>query len=427
MKRFILTWILFWLALPLFLRAGDWGWRIVGEMPVPVKGARAVLKDSMIYVIGGYTDQTYAATRLIQKFDPVRNQWQVLDDTLRTARYGLSAVGYRNSVLMFGGTADIDSTLEVWDYRGATYIYDQQNIFLRRFATAQVNGNYLYIFGGLLPNGAPPAPYLVEYYIPGAKVTFSRNSSYPDNANSNVDAVQQMSALIQGNIFVIGGALNGILKDIYRFDIAQLDWQKTDAVLLEERAAGAAVPLFDRSIAVIGGYNESRPALATCEQIFIEDSQITHQQPMPKLNIARSELTAVAFDTTLFVFGGADELGNTVAQVEALHIEPQATSLRTTVNLIPKKLHLWQNFPNPFNQNTVIRFYLDRKQPVHLDIFDLAGRKIRTLLNTALDMGPHRVVWSGRNDSGKEVPSGIYFYRLWASGRSLTARMVMLR
>ncbi len=426
MKRWVLNLIIF-LLLPLALKAQEQTWQVIGSMPVPVKGAQAVVKDSLIYVIGGFTDQTYSATGYIQVFNPKTNMWHILSDTLKFQRYGLSACNYRNSVLMFGGTADSDSSLEIWDFMGKTYIYDQKHIFNRQFATAQVSGNYLYIFGGYLPGDTTQIPYLVKYYIPGASIAFIRASSFPDNTPLNPDAIQQMSALINGTIFVIGGALNGIQKDIYRFDLSQLDWQKTNSVLLEERAAGAAVPIYDYAIAVIAGYNESEPAMATCEEIFVNGSNISHVGALPKLNIARSELTAVFYDSSIYVFGGKDVLGNCVAEVEKLKVYSAPTDLRISTEAVPEKLRLFANYPNPFNQSTVIKFYNNKKQSISLNIYAITGAKVRTLHQGVLGKGMFSVHWNGKNANGNDVPTGIYFYRLQTPSGSVTKRLIVLR
>ncbi|GEM_PF-6888906 len=403
-------------------------WQEIGQMPVPVKGAQAVVKDSLIYVIGGYTDNTYSATNLIQVFNPQQNTWQVLDDTLKARRYGLSASLYRNSVLMFGGTAVMDSSLEVWDFYGSTYTYDQKAVFNRQFATAQVYGNYLYIFGGYVLGGETSGPYIVEYYIPGASITYTRQSSYEPDVSVSSDLVQQMSARIGTDIYVIGGALNGIKNDIYRFNIEQLSWQKTDSYLLVERAAGAAVTVFNNSFVVIGGYNETDPALDSCERIYTDGSgNIVDQGNFPKLNKARAELTAVFYDSCLYVFGGEDALGKCLADVEKIRVKASLTGLRALTAHSPKQLILYPNYPNPFNQSTVIRFDNNRAQTVSLEIFDITGRKVRTLSKGFLPAGSYRFNWNGKDASGADVPSGVYFYRAKTPTTVVTKRLIVLR
>ncbi len=430
MKQGIYLFIAFFL-LPVALMAGSDTWQVVGEMPIPVKGAQAVVKDSLIYVIGGYSDNTYSASNIIQIYNPRANTWQVIPDTLKHGRYGHSACVYRNSVLMFGGSdSDTDSTLEIWDFMGPTYVYDQKNIFKRQFATAQIYGNYLYIFGGYAPGNTSGDPYIAEYYIPGAKITFTRVGSSVDNSPNVTNPIQQMSALVGDNIFVVGGAFNGIQRDIYRFNITTLEWQDTEHTLLVERAAGAAVTVGDRLIAVVGGYNETDAALDVCEGIYLkgdQSGQIEFLAPLPKLTVARAELAAVYFDTAIYVFGGKDAQGNCLKSVEKLHIESMPTGMIERSAPVPKKLRLFDNYPNPFNQSTTIRFYNNRNQRIQLAIYDITGRQVRVLQNGYLPAGTFSKYWNGKDKHGKDLATGIYFYRLKTPTETLTKRLILLR
>jgi len=88
---------------------------------------------------------------------------------------------------------------------------------------------------------------------------------------------------------------------------------------------------------------------------------------------------------------------------------------------------LLQNMPNPFNPKTTIAFTLPETGDVSLEVFDVAGRKVATLLDGQLDAGPHRVEWNGVSDSGERVASGVYFYRLTAGGEKISKKMVLLK
>lgn len=89
---------------------------------------------------------------------------------------------------------------------------------------------------------------------------------------------------------------------------------------------------------------------------------------------------------------------------------------------------LAQNFPNPFNPFTTIRFYVEQSGQVDLTIFNVLGQKVRRLRNGNLQAGQHQVIWNGHDDSGRQVASGIYFYRLvQKDGRAVTRKMILLR
>ena len=88
---------------------------------------------------------------------------------------------------------------------------------------------------------------------------------------------------------------------------------------------------------------------------------------------------------------------------------------------------LFAAYPNPFNPQTIIRFHLSGRQGVSLDVFSVNGRHIASLVEDVLDPGPHQVVWTGRDDAGRSVASGTYFYRLDAGGYVQTKSMVMIK
>ena len=95
---------------------------------------------------------------------------------------------------------------------------------------------------------------------------------------------------------------------------------------------------------------------------------------------------------------------------------------------IPEYLALSQNYPNPFNQRTRISFNLANSDEVGLEIFDILGRKITTVFSGRADEGETVVGWDGRSEYGKDMPSGVYYYRLRiADGKSIVKKMTLLK
>ena len=84
-----------------------------------------------------------------------------------------------------------------------------------------------------------------------------------------------------------------------------------------------------------------------------------------------------------------------------------------------------ENYPNPFNGETRIDFSLPSTGPVRLELFSIRGERIVTLIDSRLASGPHTAVWTGQDEGGRPVPSGLYFYRLTA-GRQQTVRRLLL-
>jgi aminopeptidase N len=89
---------------------------------------------------------------------------------------------------------------------------------------------------------------------------------------------------------------------------------------------------------------------------------------------------------------------------------------------------LAQNFPNPFNHETTISFYLPQSGKVNLEIYDIGGRLIRSLLQgEQKSVGPHIAVWDGRNNSGQAVSSALYLCRLRTDKSSISKKLVLIR
>jgi len=96
----------------------------------------------------------------------------------------------------------------------------------------------------------------------------------------------------------------------------------------------------------------------------------------------------------------------------------------------PEDFQLRQNFPNPFNTSTTIEFSLPRigsEASAKLEIFDVAGRRLNTLLDGEMPPGVYRVLWDGRDGSGRPLASGIYIYRLTYGPYRATKRMVYIK
>jgi hypothetical protein len=94
---------------------------------------------------------------------------------------------------------------------------------------------------------------------------------------------------------------------------------------------------------------------------------------------------------------------------------------------VPPETVLHPNVPNPFNPITRIRFELARPGEAKLEIFNLSGRRLRTLVDGFLPAAAHQFEWDGRDDSGRAVASGAYHFRLRSEGSVLMRRMLLLR
>lgn len=101
--------------------------------------------------------------------------------------------------------------------------------------------------------------------------------------------------------------------------------------------------------------------------------------------------------------------------------------IEDAADAIPTAFALKQNYPNPFNPGTMIEFALPEGQTVSLEIYNILGQRVRVLINGFRGAGTHSIVWNGTADSGADVPSGIYFYRLAGAAFARTNKMALIR
>lgn len=99
----------------------------------------------------------------------------------------------------------------------------------------------------------------------------------------------------------------------------------------------------------------------------------------------------------------------------------------TSPVLDPRAVTLSANVPNPFNPRTRLELRLDRSAATDVGVYDLAGRRLHTLVQGVLDAGVHELVWGGTDDAQREVASGVYLVRASALGETVIRRVVLVR
>jgi len=106
-------------------------------------------------------------------------------------------------------------------------------------------------------------------------------------------------------------------------------------------------------------------------------------------------------------------------------MELEASDLDVEISTPSQKLY--SNFPNPFNPSTTIRFEVQGSRFVSIEVFNIRGQHVKTLVDGYFEDGIHSVVWDGIDHQGISVPSGIYFYRLETNTGSEVRRMVLMK
>ena len=142
-----------------------------------------------------------------------------------------------------------------------------------------------------------------------------------------------------------------------------------------------------------------------------------------------SEVQRLGFEgDTLVVVkaSGSDRYGVQAITKIGFRIDPAGIKDPKDAAALLKAVHLFQNQPNPFSPETQIAFDLPMAGAVELMIYSVNGRLVRRLVKDTREAGRHTAGWDGRDDTGKKVGSGIYFYQLIAPGVEESRRMILL-
>lgn len=147
------------------------------------------------------------------------------------------------------------------------------------------------------------------------------------------------------------------------------------------------------------------------------------------LDQSSHELCADVTGTAFFAW---KDMRNGVADIYAQRISPnpgpEEASLRPGITPSPAPENaLENNYPNPFNPTTTIKYSIAESGPVNLAIYNVNGQLVRTLVNEVKQKNFYRVVWDGRDDRGVSVASGIYFCKIKAGRFSKAEKLVLLR
>ncbi len=121
--------------------------------------------------------------------------------------------------------------------------------------------------------------------------------------------------------------------------------------------------------------------------------------------------------------------GDSVAPIvpDAVFPISSPTDVDEPFGVLPVGFGLGQNYPNPFNPTTTIPFTVGATSAVRLEIFNILGRQVATIVDQRMSAGEYRIVWDGRSHDGTTAASGVYFYRLAVADYRAVRRMVLIR
>jgi hypothetical protein len=317
-------------------------------------------------------------------------------------------------------------TSAVFEYDPATDSYAPKkpmNTARSQFTTSVVNDK-IYAFGGSVYFNSEFFAS-VEEYDP-ALDTWTFKAEMPAGARNGL-----ASAVINGKIYVIGGYVVGdeaqVLSTVEEYDPATDTWMMKAPV--HTARCWLSTSVVDNKIYAIGGIAADGQPVSTVEEY--NPATDTWKIKSDMLT-ARWGLGSNAVNGTIFTFGGAvvttEPWGPGLSTVEAY--DPKldtSVEIRETDTVKPLIFTLMQNYPNPFNPTTTIAYDLPKAGHVRLVIYDVLGRRIRTLVDKQEQAGRLQTAWDGTDERGLPVAGGVYFCRMQTGDYSRVIKMALVR
>jgi len=234
-----------------------------------------------------------------------------------------------------------------------------------------------------------------------------------------------------GQYFVLAIPFSGYAPAFYKAGaFGELHWKNADTVTVADAAVGGidigVVPIQTRGFAHFGGHVRSGGRGLGGVNVFAIDADgavVGYALSNPDGSVSMEGLPSgsiglVADKEEYNPASGSVDIAAGASTVTGsdLILSPTGTTSVPRQPDAPLNFSLDQNYPNPFNPSTRISFTLPIQSNVTLTVYNILGQVVATLENGSLTAGSHDAIWTGRDNEGRGVASGIYFYRLNAAG-----------
>jgi len=394
-------------------------WQQAPQLNTARFGASSVIVNERIYVIGG-AGAGGSLIPTVEVIDIGQSAWN--DQAVpapQTLRLDGTAAVFNGKVYYTGGlsgSGQVVDTVEVYDPAQNNWQSVREMREKRRGHALVVLNGYLVAIGGVDENDE----YVddIEYY------DFAEDEW--EDAEDEIIALRAVpfSGVFNNRFHMFGGILSAPVSDGFAGTFGsdwRISWSSLPG-LVEARGNGSSVISGD-SLFMIGGITANGTASSRVEVYDAAQMMLTDGPDLPGGRIGS---TAIRRDSLVYVIGGySSDPHNPTASVLSYNVSP-ITGIDPTGGL-PEEFVLAIAYPNPFNGAVTIQVELPQSGKFELDIFDITGRKVRSLAQGNTTVGEQQYQWDTLSDSGESVSSGIFFAVYRFNGQQNVLKLIYTR
>jgi N-acetylneuraminic acid mutarotase len=409
----------------LCLAQGD-TWATKANMPTASHSHRTCVVNGKIYAIGGDTTglgcNFHFHSQKVEVYNPATDTWSTKTD-MPTARASLSISAVNGKIYAIGGdTIQCSiglSTVEEYDPQTDSWSTKTNMQVVRSGLSSSVVDGKIYAIGGwsfsndIVLDDVEEYDPLTDTWIPKASMHDGR--------------AWFSTCVVDGKIYAIGGrSTTSKRKTVEVYDPATDIWTRKND--MPNALGNYFVSTVNGLIYIFGGTfsngGSPRPYVRVYNPIADSWSSLSN------IPTARSAGHASEVNGKIYIIGGSSTSWPfTPTSTVFEYTPPGVTDVEdaTLVEHNPEVFALSQNYPNPFNPETTIQYQMAKRSEVNLVIFSLLGQRVATLVDEVQSMGIYSVQWDGKDDTGKEVASGVYLYRLQTNQFMQVKKLALLR
>ena len=375
------------------------------NLPIPIGAGTCEVWNNSIYHFGG--SNNWAGTICyprVYKFDGAN--WSHYDSIPDNNMWGVTSVLVGDNVFLLGAWPSGPQLNRKYDLNTGdwTYLANSPNTYHTWGITAEVLNGIIYLFN---PDG--------ECFAYNISTDTWLNKTF-NTASGTRDL---SSILYQNEIYIIGWDNSAF----YKYTPATDQW--TQLSNSSYQVGACAMGIINNLIYFVGG-NVGGATGAEYKTILVYDiTTDTWSLNLSEISSKRHWMATAEYKGGLYVVGGIDSIANAVDIVE--EIVPQGTAGVNTETEVPEGYLLTQNYPNPFNPSTSIKYSVPELSNVLIKVFDLLGNEVETLVNEEKPAGTYEVIFNSHSGEVRNLPSGVYFYKLQASSFIETKKMILLK